>query len=277
MIDLGKIPPEVWEQGFGPVRVSPLAEALRAYRAGDETLLWEFMGKRRLGHKINAASKVSLRGEFRKAEEEHRLNPMQVPLLVVRREIDAHGGRLRQYGLESEEKLREEWKWGIREGIKRPLVERALATFAVKGQVGKDGNIPPKVAEALLWNLLPGIAFVEDQHGDVPLRKVGGKVTDAIRHEAFESVGDPYRTAVYDPSWWERQGEDDGLLAFMQRERLAREVHDAGLSEQEMESWMFSIILESNEDAADLLGRSPGQVAVEKSRAKEKLQARRTA
>jgi hypothetical protein len=161
-----------------------------------------------------------------------------------------------------------ELKAAIRKGIKRfDSVDLALDRLAFKAQrhIAKG-----QTHEDVLEEMIPGISYVERaelQSDD----EVAGKVANQIRREGLERPDDPDKVLAPGPDSLTKHADELELFAFAQCELLEHEMHEAGLSQQEAESWVFSTILGSDKEAAAVLGRPANQIAQEKLRAKRKL------
>jgi hypothetical protein len=148
----------------------------------------------------------------------------------------------------------------VRRGIKQfGSVKLALEALALRGQT----------REQVLKEMIPGIAFLEKRGSLDGL--VSGKVANQIRRDAFERPDDPGKVIAVEPEQLLEHTDDElELTAFAEREVIAKKIHDASLSLQELESFTLGTIF-GNKEAAELLGRPANQVGVEKARAREKL------
>jgi hypothetical protein len=224
---------------------------------GDEERVWRLI-KEESGYEPNALFKTALKSaEFPKAR--------RWPLLGLRDALRSHRKRWRKA---AEAERVPERNAAVRKGIKRfESVDLALDRLAFKAQ---RHTAEGQTHEDVLEEMIPGIAYVERaelQSDD----QVASKVANQIRREGLERPDDPGKVFAPGPDGLTKHTDELELFAFAQRELLAHKVHEAGLSRQEAESWMYSILLGSDKKAAAVLGRPANQVAQEKLRAKRKL------
>jgi hypothetical protein len=181
----------------------------------------------------------------------------ELPLLYLFETLKHHRDRLVRKGEAARiERLARE----VRRGIKRyGSVNVALDALRVRGQT----------REGVLEEVIPGMAYLEREELP-PGANLAGRVARQIRREGIEQPHDPGKVFPTDPEHLLIVADELGLAAFGDRELLAREVHKAGLSEQEIESFVFGVLL-GNEQAGTVLRRSANQVAQEKFRAITKL------
>ena len=188
----------------------------------------------------------------------------KLPLSTLLGLLDHHKARLHRPSRSEVEAEASE----IRRGIK---VGYASIRESIDRLAGQNQD-----RERVLHDEIPGAAYVE-RASLVDGQKLPGKVADRLRKEALERPDNPstvstpgheYLSQLVD----EVADEHTFLLAFAERERLAKAACDAKLSQQELESW-FCANRYGNKEAAELLGRSANQVAQEKARANKKLRA----
>jgi hypothetical protein len=242
--------PKTVEVIAGLIAFHELVEA----HGGDLEAMFVVATKRHLEH-AGVVPDSLLRSKLRQLVMQ---NGGQLEISYLMTLIDNHKGRLvRKAEAHSIGKQVED----IRGGIKRfPSVDVALTTLALENQK----------KEEVLRDMIPGIAQVERQK---PLGDVGlsGRVASQIRREGIERPDDPGRVFTPGPDRVVHHADELELAAFADRELVVAKANAAGLTVQEVESWMFSTVLDSNEEAAALLGRPSNQVRQEKFRASNKL------
>ena len=165
----------------------------------------------------------------------------------------------------------------IRQGIKKyPSFRLALDRLALKAQTGEGKG---QTVDEVLEEMIPGVAYVERAalQDDEDFEDLVNRVADRIRREGLERPDKPELVVTPGPELLPRVAEelargikDREEAALVAREVLAETVRAAGLSRQEVESWAFAELF-GNKEAAEVLGRSPGQIAQEKMRANSKI------
>jgi hypothetical protein len=182
-----------------------------------------------------------------------------LPLGYVPAFLQAHKARNKQ------QKAPERWARKtaeVRKGInksKHPHLDLALAALSEKGQT----------REQVLSDGIPGIAYIEEadpsSRGTLP-----GRVASQFRREGIELPHKPGAVTAKDPECLARFADEQELMAFAYRELIASKTYDAGLSQQELESWALAVLF-GNQQAAEMLRRPPNQIAQEKLRARRKI------
>jgi hypothetical protein len=154
----------------------------------------------------------------------------------------------------------------VRQGIntsRHPSVNLALTALSKQGQT----------REQVLSENIPGIAYIEAAE---PSSRgyLSGRVANQLRREGIERPHKPGAVMATDPEdltrLATRRADEQELIVFAYRELIARKTSDSGLSQRELESWVFGELF-GNQEAAEVLGRSPNQIAQEKLRAKRKI------
>ena len=158
----------------------------------------------------------------------------------------------------------------VRQGInmsRHPSVDLALTALTELGQT----------REQVLSENIPGLAYIEE--ADPSSRgSLSGRVANQLRREGIERPDKPGAVTATDPEdltrlatrLATRHADEHELTVFAYRELIARKTNNAGLSRRELESWVLGELF-GNQQAAEVLGRSPNQIAQEKFRAKRKI------
>lgn len=247
---LFKLPPFKAPRFELPPELTELLEALQAFHEDDEGPLLEW-AERRIGHRPDPLLCVRLRAGVSEAGDGLLIRAMTAF-------VDAHGERIAK---KSESANLPTLTHEIRQGISKRYgsFDQALDSLALQGQKHDE----------VLEEMIPGVAYAI--HEDLqPGQNLSGKVASQIRREGPERPDKP--GAVFAPgpdNLFRYVGELD-LAAFYERELLARRVHDAGLSPQELESFVFGELF-GGQEAAAMLDRTANQIRQEKSRALRKL------
>lgn len=142
-----------------------------------------------------------------------------------------------------------------------PSLDAAIASLAGAGETKEQARLRE----------IKSAAYVEQTAGLNGKEKVN-RVSGRIRREGPERPDEPGLVTSSDPNHLTRHSDVLELAAFAERQHLAAMACKAGLSTQEWESLRCAAVL-GNQDAAAMLGRTPGQVAQEKHRALKKLRA----
>lgn len=156
----------------------------------------------------------------------------------------------------------------VRQGIntsRYPSVNLALTALSKQGQT----------PEQVLSENIRGIAYIEAAEPS-SRGSLSGRVANQLRREGIERPHETDSVTATDPQYLTRLADEQEfayeheLMAFAHRELIARKRHAAGLSQREWESWALGELL-GNQEAAEVLGRSPNQIAQEKHRANRKI------
>jgi hypothetical protein len=154
----------------------------------------------------------------------------------------------------------------MRQGIntsKYPSVNLALTALSKQGQT----------RDQVLSENIPGIAYIEAAEPS-SRGSLSGRVANQLRREGIERPHKPGAVMATDPEdltrLATRRADEQELIVFAYRELIARKTSEAGLSQQELESWVLGERF-GNQQAAEMLGRSPNQIAQEKLRANRKI------
>jgi len=150
----------------------------------------------------------------------------------------------------------------VRQGIntsRYPSVNLALTAISKQGQT----------REQVLSEYIPGIAYIEAAEPS-SRSSLSGRVANQLRREGIERPHKTGAVTATDPQDLTRLADEQELIAFAYRELIARKTYDAGLTQRELESWVFGELF-GNQKAAEVLGRTPNQIAQEKFRARRKI------
>ncbi len=240
-----------------PREMRAISEMIIAYREGDDALLRALV-EEHVGRRPDAFFIVALKGNFTHADK--MLIDDFLSLLARHRERLKHRGGLARSRRRAQDRLRTEEIQEIRSGVKKfPSVDLALKALAAEGQSRDE----------VLEDMIPGVAYVELTELP-PGGNLAGRVASQIRREGIERPDEP--GMVYSPGPERLLGHADELelAAFAIRELLARMAEDAGVSEQEWESFVLGTVFD-NQIAARIAWRPTNQITQEKFRASNKL------
>ena len=147
----------------------------------------------------------------------------------------------------------------VRQGIntsRYPSVNLALSALSKQGQT----------PEQVLSENIPGIAYIEAAEPS-SRGSLSGRVANQLRREGIELPHKPGAVTATDPQYLTQFADEQELMAFAELALIARKKSDVGLSQQELESWAFGELF-GNQEAAEVLGCAPNQIAQEKWRAR---------
>src|SRR5215213_3169611 len=156
----------------------------------------------------------------------------------------------------------------VRQGIntsRYPSVNLALTALSKHDQT----------REQVLSENIPGVSYIEAAEPS-SRASLSGRVANQLRREGIERPYEPGAVLATDPQYLTRLPDEQEfayeqeLMAFAHRELIARKTKDAGLSQRELESWVFGELF-GNQKAAEVLRRTPNQIAQEKFRARRKI------
>jgi hypothetical protein len=236
------------------INVSPAMraelDALRSYYYGDKSLFRSYV-EERIGTN-SAAIRVRLHHHIDSYGDDLPLG--YLPFLLAE-----HKTRVQQQKIANglSRRTRE-----VRQGIntsRHPSVNLALTAISKQGQT----------REQVLSEYIPGIAYIEAAEPS-SRSSLSGRVANQLRREGIERPHKPGAVTATDPEDLTRLADEQELIAFAYRELIARKTYDAGLTQRELESWVFGELF-GNQKAAEVLGRTPNQIAQEKFRARHKI------
>jgi hypothetical protein len=95
-----------------------------------------------------------------------------------------------------------------------------------------------QTSEQLLLEGIPGIAYIEEAEPSSN-GSLSGRVANQVRREGLERPDKPGWVTATDPEVLTHFADEQELVAFAYRELVARKAYDAGLSQQELESWVL--------------------------------------
>jgi hypothetical protein len=242
--------------GRRALEVGELIRAIDAFQRGQKDDLWRWVEER-----TGSAPDTILAARFSKDVPPIADAGARTMLAFTKVLVKGHKIRL---GRRGEATVVNKRSAELRQGIKGryPSVEYALSRLAREGETPDD----------VLRNELPGESFVQATELS-PERNLAGATASGIRRW-IERPDYPWlvTSTPEAPDRALRQVDESELAAFAMRELLERCANDAGLSQQEAESFFFGALFGNNE-AAEILNRPAGQIGVEKFRARQKLRA----
>jgi hypothetical protein len=225
-------------------------DALKSYLYGDKRLLSSYV-EERIGTK-SAPIRVKLHHHIDSYGDDLPLG--YLPFLLAEYET-----RLEQQKIVNglSRKTAE-----VRQGIntsRYPSVNLALTALSNQGQT----------REQVLSENIPGVSYIEAAEPS-SRGSLSGRVANQLRREGIELPHKTGAVTATDPQYLTRLADEQELIAFTYRELIVRKTLDAGLSQQEVESWALGELF-GNQQAAEMVGRPPNQIAQEKWRAKRKI------
>ncbi len=226
-------------------------EAAKAFARGDEAPMLE-LAKEGVEQERDALVVVKLREMLPQADD---LTPRYMWEF-----LDSHKTRLKSRA----EAGRLPEAAEIRSKIKAKgfaSVDLALRYWGEGGEKRKD----------TLGDTIRNVAYIERAGLRAGSGKLAGRVASRLRREGIERPDKPGTVFAPGPEGVLMHADDQEAVAFASRELLTQKMFEAGVTDQEAESFEASVRLGSNEAASEEVGRSAGQVGVEKHRAFAKL------